>query len=252
MTRRGRVLLAAQMNMRDLRRRPLILVLLVVTPITFISRAIANTEPIQRTISLADGSTVTTTMRSIHGADMTLIAVAFLAGLVGVFIMNAARQADGRLVRAGFSAGEAVFARLVVLVLCTLIVVGVSLAVTAKDFTPQHWAWFGVGTLVVALTFAGLGALASSLFGRVGATYLLLFLAMLDLGIVQNPMFGAGSPPTWAVALPGYPGTRTVMSAALSHGSSMPTGVVVGMLAWLVAVVTFTAWRLTRSLRPTH
>jgi hypothetical protein len=180
MTALARVWLAARLDLRDLVRRPLILVLLIVTPFFFISRAIASTETTPRTIGLANGTTITTTMRDIHGADMAVITVAFLAGLVGVFIMSAARQADGRLARAGFGASETVLARLASLVLCTLIVVVVSLLTTAKDFTPQHWGWFVMANLLIGLTFAGLGALASAVFGRLGATYVLLFGAMLD------------------------------------------------------------------------
>ncbi len=248
MRRLGRIRLSTIMDLRDLRRRPLILVLLIVTPIVFISRAIANTEALPRTVNLADGTTVATTMRAIHGADMTIIAVAFLAGLVGVFIMNSAREADGRLAHAGFGATNAVVARLVVLLVCTLIVTGVALLVTSRSFSPTQWAWFAVGNLVIGITYAGIGAMASGMLGRVAATYLLLFLAMLDLGIVQNPMFGNGSPPSWALALPGYPATRTVMAAALSPGQGMPNGIVFGMLAWMIGVVAVTIWSLSLSL----
>jgi hypothetical protein len=134
-------------------------------------------------------------------------------------------------------------------VLCTLIVVIVSLLTTAKDFTPQHWGWFVVGNLMIGLTFAGLGALASAVLGRLGATYLLLFAAMLDLGIVQNPMFGTGTPPSWAVVLPGYPGTRLVMSAALSPQGNLPMTVAIGMAPWLIGALALTVWRLTAELR---
>jgi hypothetical protein len=249
MTRAQRLRLAAGLDLRDLTRRPLILVLLVLTPVLFITRAIASTEPLPRSVQLADGSTVLTTMRDLHGADMVIIAVAFLAGLVGVFIMNAAREADGRLARAGFGAVDTVLARLSVLFVCTQLVSVVSLAVTAASFTPAHWGWFSVGTLVVGLTYAGVGALASASLGRVGATYLLLFAAMLDVGIVQNPMFGNGTPPGWAFALPGYPSTRVIMDAALSRGDGMPLNVVIGMVLWLVAITATTVLVLAHSLR---
>ena len=249
MTRSQRLRLAAALDIRDLVRRPLILVLLVLTPILFITRAIASTEPLPRSVQLADGSRVLTTMRDLHGADMVIIAVAFLAGLVGVFIMNAAREADGRLARAGYGAVDTVLARLSVLFICTLLVTAVSLTVTAASFTPAHWGWFSIGTLVVGLTYAGIGALASAGLGRIGATYLLLFAAMLDVGIVQNPMFGNGTPPGWAFALPGYPSTRVIMDAALSHRSGMPATIVIGMLLWLAVIIAVTIWILARSLR---
>lgn len=249
MTRTERLRLATALDLRDLARRPLIIVLLVVTPLMFITRAIASTEPLARTIELADGSRVATTMRDLHGADMVIITVAFLAGLVGVFIMNAAREADGRLARAGFGALETVLARMVVLFLCTALVTAVSLAVTAASFTPSHWYWFSVGTLLIGLTYAAIGALAGAALGRVGATYLLLFAAMLDVGIVQNPMFGTGEPPKWAFALPGYPGTRVIMDAALARSSTMPVDVVLGMILWLAVVSTVTVWVLAHTLR---
>ena len=47
-------------------------------------------------------------------------------------------------------------------------------------------------------------------------TYLLLFGAMLDLGIVQNPMFGAGEPPEWGTLLPGFGPGRVIGEAAFS------------------------------------
>lgn len=249
MSRLARIRLATAMGLRDLARRPLIIVLLVVTPVIFISRAIANTETLPKRVQLADGSTVMTTMQALHGADMTIITVAFLAGLVGVFIMNSARQADSRLARAGFGSVETTLARLAVLLTCTILVTAVSLAVTSRSFTPSQWPWFAVANLLGGVTYAGIGALASGLLGRVGATYLLLFAAMLDLGIAQNPMFGSGSPPEWAIILPGYPSTRAVMDAALSPGGAMPTGVIIGMLAWTALITGATVASLAATLR---
>jgi hypothetical protein len=72
------------------------------------------------------------------------------------------------------------------------------------------------------------------------------------LGIIQNPMFGDSTPPAWAVVLPGYAGTRTVMTAALSPHGGVPVGLVLGITAWLIGVMTLTVWRLTVELRSEH
>jgi hypothetical protein len=231
-----RTWMATRLWLRDLRRRPLLLILLVITPVFFITRAIAATEPIPRVIGLPGGGTALSTMRDIHGATMATITVAFLGGLVGVFIMQAAKQADRRLVLAGFRGVETVASRFLVLLGATALITTISLLVTAKDFTPQSWLGFAVGTTTIAVTYASIGALAGALLGRVGATYLVLFLAMLDLGVVQNPMFGNGRPPAWAVALPGYPGMRVVIAAAFAHHNSIPGVELIGALAWAVAV----------------
>jgi hypothetical protein len=224
--------------MRDLRRRPLLLILLIVTPVFFITRAIAATEAIPRAVGLPGGGTALSTMRDIHGATMAAITVAFLSAIVGVFIMQAAGQADRRLVLAGFRGVEAVASRLLVLLATTAIVTSVSLLVTAKDFTPQSWLGFAVGTAAIAVTYAGIGALAGALLGRIGATYLILFLSMIDLGVVQNPMFGTGRPPAWAVGLPGYPGMRVVIAASFAHHNTVPTVELIAAVAWAALVCT--------------
>ena len=131
----GRIWLATRMDMHDLRRRPLLLVLLVVTPVVFISRAISLTERIPRAIGLPGGGTTLTTMRDVHGAVMAAITVAFLGGLIGVFTMQAAKQADRRLVLAGFRGVETVVARLIVLFAAT----GVALVIAlARDRARLH------------------------------------------------------------------------------------------------------------------
>jgi len=89
----GRLTTATALGFREQARRPLLIVLLVVLPFFFITRAIAATEEVPRSIGLPGGEHVMTTMRDIHGMLMAAITVAFLAGLCGVFAM---RSAHGR------------------------------------------------------------------------------------------------------------------------------------------------------------
>ena len=212
----SRVATATRLGFREQARRPLLLVLLVGLPFFFITRSIAATEILPRTLQLPGGGEVLTNMRDIHGAAMAAITVAFLVSLVGVFVMQSVRQADRRLVLAGFTPGQALAPRLLVLLAAAGLVLVVSLAVTALSFTPQTWWAFAAGTLFVGLTYGLLGTLAGAVVGRLGATHLMLFGAMLDLGIVQNPMFGSGEPPGWAIALPGYGPGRVIVDGAFS------------------------------------
>lgn len=213
----SRVSVATRLGLLEQTRRPLLLVLLVIVPLLFITKAIAATQPLPRQVGLPGGVQVLTNMRDVHGAVMAAITVAFLAGLCGVFVMQAIRQGDRRLVVAGFTPFQALLPRLVVLGAESVLVLGVSLAVTAFSFQPRSWAAFIVGNLLTGAVYALLGALAGALLGGLGATYLILFGAMLDLGIVQNPMFGIGTPPEWAVLLPGYGPGRVIVDAAFSE-----------------------------------
>lgn len=214
MTRAG---VATRLGFREQARRPLLLVLLVVVPFFFITRAIAQTETIPRLLTLADGAEVVSNMRDIHGAVMAAITIGFLAALVGVFVLQSVKQADRRLVVAGFRPLEILGPRLIILTTLTALVVIVSLAVTALSFAPRHWPQFITGNVLIGLTYGMLGAIAGSVLGQLGATYLILFAAMLDLGIAGNPMFGDSAPATWTIALPGHGAMRVITDASFAH-----------------------------------
>jgi len=244
----ARVVTATRLGFREQARRPLLVVLLVVLPFFFITRAIARTEPTPRLLGLPGGGDILTTMKDAHGASMVTITVAFLAALCGVFIMHSAQNADRRLIVAGYRPIEAVLPRLAVLGTATVIVLTVSLAVTALSWTPASWPTFIVGNLLVGLTYACIGALAGAALGQLGATYLVLFLAMLGTGILQNPMFGDGTPGGLAYAFPDYGANRLVIDGAFS-----PTfhawGELLLALSWLAALTLAVAWVLRRLLR---
>jgi hypothetical protein len=206
---------ATTMAFRDQRRRPLVLITLIVLPAYVITKSIADTLATPRRIGLPDGVWVTTTMRDLHGAGMGGVVVAFVAALLGVFVMQSALEGDRRLVVAGYRPGETVLARLVVLACGTAVVVGVSMLVTALNFTPASWAPLVSALIVLGLIYAALGALAGALLDKLAATYLMLFLVMTDLGVVQTPMFHT-TPGRWAVLLPGYGPSRMMYDGAFA------------------------------------
>ena len=242
----GRVLAATRFGFREQARRPLLVVLLVVLPFFFITRAIARTEPTPRLIGLPGGSEILTTMKDAHGASMVTITVAFLAALCGVFIMRSARSADRRLVVAGYSPLEAVLPRLIVLATATAAVLTVSLAVTGLSWTPASWPVFILGNLLVGLSYACVGALAGAALGPLGATYVVLFLAMLGTGILQNPMFGDGTPGGLAYAFPDYAAGRIIIDGAFSETFHAwgELALAIGWLAVLVGAVGLVLRRL--------
>ena len=243
----SRVTTATRLGFREQARRPVLLVLLVVVPLLFITRAIARTEPTPRRIGLPGGAEVLTTMRDLHGASMVTITVAFLAALCGAFIMRSAQSADRRLVVAGFRPVEALVPRLVVLAAATATVLTVSLAITALSFTPASWPAFIAGNLLVGLTYACIGGLAGARLGPLGATYLVLFLAMLGMGILQSPMFGDGTPGGLAYLFPDYGAARIVIDGGFSEDFHA-FGELALAGAWLVVLTAVVAWTMRRLL----
>jgi hypothetical protein len=243
----GRTLTATRMGFREQARRPLLLILLLALPFLFISWSFAITEPTPRLITLPGGEQLLTTMKDLHGAIMVPITVGFLAGLIGLFVIQSALESDRRLVLAGYSPGEAILPRLVVLVCATLIVLAVSLAVTAIDFIPASWVPFVAGNLLAGLIYGAIGALAGAMVGRLGGAYLMFFLPMMDIGVAQNPMFFDGAPERWASVLPGYGPTRVLIDGAFSQ-SFDATGPLVVALLWLAVLSVAVIVLLRRAL----
>lgn len=243
----ARALTATRMGFREQGRRPLLLVLLLALPFLFISWSFAITEPTPRLIALPGGERLVTTMRDLHGAVMVPITVGFLAGLIGLFVVRSALESDRRLVLAGYSPGEAIVPRLAVLVSATLVVLAVSLAVTAIDFVPESWGPFVAGNLLAGLIYGLIGALAGALVGRLGGAYLMFFLPMMDIGVAQNPMFFDGSPQGWATLLPGYGPTRILIDGAFSQSFEAGGPLAVALL-WLAGLSVAVVVLLRRSL----
>jgi len=231
----ARTMAATTMAFRDQRRRPLLLILLVIVPTYVITRSIAITEATPRQIGLPGGVEITTTMQDLHGATMAGVTIAFVASLVGVFVMHSALAGDRRLVIAGFRPGETIIARLAVLGAATTLVVAVSVAVTAVNFTPAAWLPLVTGLALTGVIYAALGALAGAILDKLAATYVMLFVALTDVGIVQTPMFGDGTPDGWALLLPGYGPTRMMVDGAFSSAFHAG-GELFLSLAWVTAL----------------
>ena len=244
----NRTVAAAAMGFRDQARRPLLLLLLLIVPTYTITRSIAITLPTPRQIGLPGGILIDTTMRAIHGAVMAGIAIAFVTALCGVFVMGSVLSGDRRLVIAGYRPSEAVSARVAVLGTETALVVAVSMLVTAFSFTPASWLPFIAGAGLIGLMYAAIGALVGAIFDKLAATYLILFLAFTDLGIVQNPMFGDGTPDGWAAALPGYGPSRVMIDGSFSE-TFHATGGLWLALAWVVVIGACVALVLRREVQ---
>jgi hypothetical protein len=246
MTALARTRVATGMAFRDQLRRPLVLILIVLIPAYVITRSVAETLATPRRIGLPDGVYVTATMQELHGAGMGGVVVAFVAALLGVFVMQSALEGDRRLVVAGFHPGETVVARLLVLLSGTALVVGVSAVVTALNFDAASWAPLIASLLLLGLIYAAIGALAGALLDKLAATYLMLFLVMTDIGVVQTPMFHK-TPGRLAVLLPGYGPSRVMYDGAFSSTFHASVELLLS-LAWTAALAVAVVILLRRAV----
>lgn len=228
---------ASRAAWRDARRNPALWVLFVIVPVVFILTADAVTpnEPIVLTIT-EYGHRIASTfnMADVHGATMAPIAVASLAALVGLFAVLDSRDGDRRAALAGLRPGALLTARLGMLTMAATAATAISLAATGLVFHANRWPTYAAANLLIAFTYALVGALLAPVFGRVGGVFIAFLLPFLDIGIVQSPMLNP-EPTTLSRLLPGYGGSRILIDGALTNTFDETRPLLIG-LAWLVAL----------------
>lgn len=238
---------------RDARRNPTLWVLFAVVPVVFIITADAVTpnEPI--TLTLTEyGRRIAQTfpMPQVHGATMAPIAIGSLAALVGLFTMLDSRDGDRRAALAGIRPAALLTARLGVLAGAALAATAVSLTATAVVFDATRWPTYAAANVLIAFTYALIGALLAPVFGRVGGVFVAFLLPFLDIGIVQSPMLHP-EPTTWSQLLPGYGGSRILLDGALTNHFDETRPLLIGS-AWLVVLALTVAYAYRRTTRPTR
>jgi hypothetical protein len=246
----GQLRVGLRMGLRDWARTPLLWLLLAAVPAVFVLLSAAITPHGASPVSVREAGVETTIVVDpalVHAGLMAPEAIASLAALVGVFVVLDARAGDRRLVLAGQRTLVAVTTRLALVLIAALAVTVVSVAVTATVFTARLWFVYGLGSLMVGLTYGLIGMLLGPVFGRVSGVFMAFLLPFIDLGLGQSPML-ASDPADWAVWMPGYGAMRVLMDGALTAGFDEAT-VLAGAIAWVallsVAVVTL----LRRTIR---
>lgn len=203
---------------RQLRRMPVLWILIVGLPVAFISASIAVTPDTPIPVDLVEQGqrTVTIqTMADVHGAVMLPITIGFLASLAGLFVILDSAQADRRLALTDYRPAEILTVRMATIVIATSIATVVGLAVTAVSFDAVNWWLFALASMIVGLTYATIGVIVGPIFGRLGGLYLLLLLPFIDIGLAQNAMFDA-APPAWGRYLPAHGAMGVLMDGAFT------------------------------------
>jgi hypothetical protein len=238
-------------GLHDYRRNIAMWVLLVLVPILFITLSFYVTPDAPAPVELVEGGVASiqiVSMSDLHGAIMVPITIGFLAGLAGLFVVRGSLEADARLAVAGFRAREILASRLGVIALAALLTTAAALAVTAVDFTAANWVWFGIGNILVAVTYGMVGVLVGTLFGRLGGLYIMFLVPFIDIGIAQNIMFSA-APPSWGLVLPGRGSVQVLVDGAFTPTFDQ-LGALVLAVVWIAGLVAASAAVFRRIAEP--
>jgi hypothetical protein len=252
-TRTDQYLAGARFGLRDYRRNPVLVVLLIIVPVIFIWLSKAVTPGQSTTMIVPEHGRPTPHtfwLPDVHAGTMTPIAIASLATLTGLFVVLDARTGDPRLALAGFKPAPLLLARMTVIATAVALTTTISLSVTWTVFDAQQWLLFTGANLLLAITYALLGVCIGPIFGRISGVFIAFLIPFIDLGIGQSPML-RDQPPTWAKVMPGYGAYRVLIDAGLT-----PTfdtlGPLLLSLAWIVTLAVAAARLLHTSTPRAH
>lgn len=219
MSYRTRLQAAISISLREQGRNIALLSLVVALPFLFITVSFAVTPsapvPVYTFVDGA-GTTIVETMPAVHGVIMTPITGAFITGLTGLFVMQSAAAADGRLIQTGYRPREVILARFGTLLVTATLVTTVATAVMLQDFRPQILSWFLLGVLLVSAIYGFIGMLVGIVFDRTAGMYVLLFGPLMDIGVFQDPMFVRGPAAWWMQLFPGHYPVKMMLDAAFT------------------------------------
>ena len=222
---------------REYRRNRVFWVLLIAVPVLFIALAAQETPTKAMPVALVYGPrqvTALLSLRQVHAAEMASVASALLAGVAGLFVVTGSAEGDRRLVLAGFRPRQLLGGQLGIIAGAAVLTSTVSLAMSAAWISPHQWVEYAAADLLIALTYAMVGVLLGPMVGRLGGLYLILLLAIVDVGYGQTVMFHP-LPPAWGAFLPARGAGRLLIDGAFTASFEQYGHLLLG-LGWLMAL----------------
>jgi hypothetical protein len=220
------------MGVREFRRTPALLVLLLVLPAYFVGAFVLLVPETTVPVSLG-ARTVTVSMPAFAAAFMTAVSVASLSGVVGLFLLSTSEAADERLRLAGYGSRELVVARIVTLGAGVAVVSAVAVGVAHSVFEPANLPAFAAVTGLLGLTYGVVGVVVGLLFDELGGVYVVLLVPLVDVLLFQNPL--ASGHPGWTDYLPGHFAAAALFDGAFAE--SVDPGAVLGAVGYATALI---------------
>lgn len=247
------VIKASGFAAKELIRMRITLVLLFVIPTIFLWVVDYTTtdEPIEFVISsISERARVTS---AAHDMSLVFTAVAtlgFLTSFVALNLMQKDTDVYRRLVLCGFRPSELLLSKLTVLVAVTVLV-GIYVAlVLLLFFRPGNWPMVTVGFILAGCVYGSYGLLVGSLIkGQLEGILLIVLLANIDAGWLQNPVYYTAAQNTPLIRrLPAFfPSQVAMVSAFASDFSAMRP--VLGSLAYGTALAALALLSFSRKMQ---
>lgn len=213
-TRQVRV--AISTGLREFGRTPVLLALLVVAPAYLIGLFGYLAPETPSPVDVPGAGQLLVPLANVLTVGGVTLVNALVGGLVGLFVVQSATDADGRLVIAGFQPASLLLARGTLIGVAAVVTGTVSLAVALVTFEPANLAVLAAAGLLTALTYGMVGVIVGSQVDTLPGIWILLFVPFLDVYLFQNPL--ATETTTLATVLPAHATTTLALDAAFEAG----------------------------------
>jgi hypothetical protein len=233
------------MGLREYARTPVLLALLTVMPVYFVGVFTVLLPASDIPVTVPGEGRQVLPVADVYGVLLVPLIAGLIGGIAGLFLMQAAREADARLVLAGYRARQVVLARFGLLAVASALATAVSLGVLAPSFVPERPLAVAAAGVLAGLTYGLVGMLVGLLAGKLAGVYAMLFVPMLDVFFLQNPT--ASDSAAVASFLPGDAVVELALDAGFSADVALhPLGRGLALLAVVVALAAGAFYRTAR------
>jgi len=214
--RTSHVQTAIATGLREYARTPVLLALLVVAPAYLVGLFGYAAPDTLVPVDVPNSGQTMVPLADVLTALGVVLVAAMVGGLVGLFVVQSATNADGRLVIAGFAPASILLARGTLVAAAATATVSVSMAVALVVFSPANALGLAVAGLLTALSYGLVGVVVGTQVDRLAGVWILLFAPLLDVVLYQNPL--AAETKTLATLLPSHAAMRLAVDAGFGSG----------------------------------
>jgi hypothetical protein len=225
---RGRnIRIASLMTLREVFRRRIIILLLLVIPSVFyaVTYLTTNLMPFPFQLASVEGEPgLMVPARHIGLVFMGLASTGLLAAFLSMSLIQRNLKATRRLIICGFTTSEISVSKLLVMLAINILVGFYVGSLLLIFFHPERFLIVICGFILVGFVYGSYGLLIGSLLrGELEGILLITLLANIDIGWLQNPIFYAGALNKALIrGLPAFFPSQVSNIASFSDHSIMP------------------------------
>jgi len=241
------LVIAVKYIFNDLTRNRMILLLLILIPTVFYLTAwltIADRPTVFTLATVKSEPSITVSEREVMLVFLGLAASGPIAAYLALNLMQRNTLVKKRLILAGFQTSELLAAKLIITVFIITLVGSFISLMGLLFFEPGNFAGMTIGYILCGFVYGCYGLLIGSLIKKeLEGVLMILLLANIDVGWLQNPVYYAGSTNkiiiTWLPAF--FPAQVSITSAFTNYtiGPAILESLLYGIVFLSISVLLF-------------